>query len=55
MVKYAPNGNSKFGLIDIADEVEDVGSTAAAPVRANMLNGPTLNSCNPNPAVLGKS
>ncbi|KAI3133320.1 hypothetical protein CBS147326_5123 [Penicillium roqueforti] len=34
MVKYAPNGNSKFGLIDIADEVEDVGLTAAAPVRA---------------------
>jgi hypothetical protein len=34
MVKYAPNGNSKFGLIDIADVVEDVGSSAAAPVRA---------------------
>ncbi|KAJ5360202.1 Alkaline phosphatase D-related protein [Penicillium concentricum] len=35
MVKYAPNGNSKFGLVDISDVVEDVGSaTAAAPVRA---------------------
>ncbi|KAL2696601.1 hypothetical protein AAEP93_003015 [Penicillium crustosum] len=34
MVKYAPNGNSKFGLIDIADVVEDVGSSAAPPVRA---------------------
>ncbi|KAJ5958788.1 Alkaline phosphatase D-related protein [Penicillium vulpinum] len=35
MVKYAPNGNSKFGLIDIADEVEEVSSAAAAaPVRA---------------------
>ncbi|KAK4868184.1 hypothetical protein LT330_007382 [Penicillium expansum] len=34
MVKYAPNGNSKFGLIDITDDIEDVGSTAAAPVRA---------------------
>ncbi|KAJ9488395.1 hypothetical protein VN97_g4923 [Penicillium thymicola] len=34
MVKYAPNGNSKFGLIDIADVVEDVGSSAAALVRA---------------------
>ncbi|KAJ5450960.1 Alkaline phosphatase D-related protein [Penicillium cf. griseofulvum] len=40
MVKYAPNGNSKFGLIDISDEVQDVGSTAAAPVRvrSSVLN-----------------
>jgi alkaline phosphatase D len=40
MVKYAPNGNSKFGLIDISDEVEDIGSTAAAPVRvrSSVLN-----------------
>lgn len=38
-VKYAPQGNSKFGLIDIADEVEDVdpGAEALVPVRSSVL------------------
>jgi alkaline phosphatase D len=31
-VKYVPEGNSKFGLIDIADDVEDVDPDAEAPV-----------------------
>ncbi|KAJ5104710.1 hypothetical protein NUU61_002057 [Penicillium alfredii] len=31
-VKYAPDGNSKFGLIDIADDVEDLDPAAPAPV-----------------------
>lgn len=31
-VKYAPDGNSKFGYIDIADGVDEVDPTAEAPV-----------------------
>jgi alkaline phosphatase D len=31
-VKYVPEGNSKFGLIDITDDVEDVDTGAEAPV-----------------------
>ncbi|KAJ5182910.1 hypothetical protein N7492_000526 [Penicillium capsulatum] len=34
-VKYAPDGNSKFGLIDIADSVH--GDDAAAPVPSSVL------------------
>ncbi|CAG8031505.1 unnamed protein product [Penicillium salamii] len=31
-VKYAPQGNSKFGIIDIVDDLEDVDPSAEAPV-----------------------
>ncbi|CAG7977836.1 unnamed protein product [Penicillium olsonii] len=31
-VKYAPQGNSKFGIIDIVDDVEDADPSAVAPV-----------------------
>lgn len=31
-VKYAPDGNSKFGLVDIADGVDETDSDASAPV-----------------------
>jgi alkaline phosphatase D len=39
MVKYVPDGNSKFGLIDIAEEVEDLvpGSSVPVPVRSSVL------------------
>ncbi|KAJ5345146.1 hypothetical protein N7452_003150 [Penicillium brevicompactum] len=38
-VKYAPQGNSKFGLIDIVDDVEDSdpGAEAPVPVRSSVL------------------
>jgi alkaline phosphatase D len=38
-VKYVPEGNSKFGLIDIAEEVEDLepGSDVPVPVRSSVL------------------
>lgn len=38
-VKYAPQGNSKFGLIDIVDDVEDAepGAEAPVPVRSSVL------------------
>lgn len=38
-VKYAPDGNSKFGYIDIADGVDDVDPSAESPVpaRSSML------------------
>lgn len=38
-VKYVPEGNSKFGFIDIADDVEDVdpGAKAPVPVRSSVL------------------
>lgn len=38
-VKYAPDGNSKFGLIEISDDVDAVDSTAPAlvPVRSSVL------------------
>jgi len=38
-IKYAPEGNSKFGFIDIADDVEDVvpGAEAPVPVRSSVL------------------
>lgn len=38
-VKYAPDGNSKFGLIDIADGVDEPDPTAsgAVPVRSSVL------------------
>ena len=31
-VKYAPDGNSKFGVIDIADNVDEADPSASAPV-----------------------
>ncbi|OOQ85560.1 alkaline phosphatase family protein [Penicillium brasilianum] len=31
-VKYAPDGNSKFGYLEIADGIDDVDPTASAPV-----------------------
>lgn len=39
MVKYVPDGNSKFGLINIAEEVEDLvpGSSVPVPVRSSVL------------------
>ncbi|KAJ5134438.1 hypothetical protein N7526_005803 [Penicillium atrosanguineum] len=38
-VKYAPDGNSKFGLIDIADDFEEAEPNASspAPVRSSVL------------------
>lgn len=36
-VKYAPNGNSKFGLIDIADDVEVLDSIASVRARSSVL------------------
>lgn len=38
-VKYAPDGNSKFGLIGIADDFEEAGPGASspAPVRSSVL------------------
>jgi alkaline phosphatase D len=39
LVKYVPEGNSKFGLINIAEEVEDLEpkSSAPVPVRSSVL------------------